>query len=98
MIVLSRQVGQSIVIGQPPNQRTVTVVELSGAKVRLAVNSPDGSDSPRRSLVEGGIDVIRLSPDITVNIVDIRGDKVRLGVEAPMNCSVHRVEIFEAIQ
>ncbi len=35
---------------------------------------------------------------VYVTIVDIRGDKVRLGVEAPTNVSVHRTEIFQAIQ
>lgn len=31
-------------------------------------------------------------------VVDIRGDQVRLGIEAPRELSVHRNEVYEAIQ
>jgi len=35
---------------------------------------------------------------IEITIVDIRGDKVRLGINAPREISVHRKEVYEAIQ
>jgi len=35
---------------------------------------------------------------VEVMIVDVRGDKVRLGIVAPKDLSVHRREVFEAIQ
>lgn len=35
---------------------------------------------------------------VEVMIVDVRGDKVRLGITAPRSTSVHRKEIYEAIQ
>jgi len=41
---------------------------------------------------------IVISDDITVMVVDIRGDKVRLGIEAPVTISVHRQEVYYAIQ
>lgn len=41
---------------------------------------------------------IIISDDITIVVVEIRGDKVRLGVEAPRETSVHRNEVYEAIQ
>jgi carbon storage regulator len=41
---------------------------------------------------------IIINDDITVVVVEIRGDKVRLGVEAPKEVSVHRREVFDAIQ
>ena len=35
---------------------------------------------------------------VTICVVEIRGDKVRLGIEAPREVSVHRNEVYEAIQ
>jgi len=39
-----------------------------------------------------------ISDDITIVIVEIKGDKVRLGIDAPKNISVHRKEVYDAIQ
>jgi carbon storage regulator len=41
---------------------------------------------------------IIINDDITVTVVEIRGDKVRLGIDAPKDVSVHRQEVWEAIQ
>ena len=41
---------------------------------------------------------IVINNDITVTVVEIRGDKVRLGIEAPKDITVHRREVYEAIQ
>ena len=41
---------------------------------------------------------IVIGDDIKVTIVDVRGDKVRLGIDAPREVSVHRIEVYEAIQ
>ncbi|MDO5581799.1 MAG: carbon storage regulator CsrA [Planctomycetia bacterium] len=41
---------------------------------------------------------IVIDDKITIIIVDVRGDKVRLGIDAPKDVTVHRQEIFEAIQ
>ena len=40
---------------------------------------------------------IVINDDITIVVIEIRGDKVRLGVEAPKEVSVHRREVFDAI-
>jgi carbon storage regulator len=41
---------------------------------------------------------IMIGDDVEVIIVDVRGDKVRLGITAPKTISVHRKEVYEAIQ
>ncbi len=41
---------------------------------------------------------IVIGDDIEITIVDVRGNKVRLGITAPKNISVHRREVYEAIQ
>ena len=35
---------------------------------------------------------------IEITVVEIRGDKVRLGVNAPREVTVHRQEVYDAIQ
>lgn len=43
-------------------------------------------------------EVIRINDDVTITVVEIRGDRVRLGIEAPSHVSVHRQEVYAAIQ
>lgn len=41
---------------------------------------------------------IIIADNIVITIVEVRGDKVRLGIDAPREISVHRSEVYEAIQ
>lgn len=41
---------------------------------------------------------IVIGDNVQITIVDIRGDKVRLGIVAPPEISVHRKEVYDAIQ
>ena len=41
---------------------------------------------------------IIIGDDVEITIVDVRGEKVRLGINAPRSISVHRKEVYEAIQ
>ena len=43
-------------------------------------------------------ETIMIGDLIEITVVDIRGDKVRLGINAPQDVSVHRKEVWEAIQ
>ncbi len=41
---------------------------------------------------------IVIGDNIEIIIVDVRGDKVRLGITAPKEITVHRREVYDAIQ
>ncbi len=41
---------------------------------------------------------IIIGDSITLMVIEIRGDKVRLGIDAPKDVTVHRQEVYEAIQ
>jgi carbon storage regulator len=43
-------------------------------------------------------ETIMIGDDVEITIVDVRGDTVRLGIQAPKSVSVHRKEIYDAIQ
>ncbi len=40
---------------------------------------------------------IMVGDDIVITVVDIRGDRVRLGINAPGGVTIHREEVFNAI-
>lgn len=41
---------------------------------------------------------IIIGDDIVITVVDIKGEQVKIGVAAPKNISIHRKEVYEAIQ
>ncbi len=41
---------------------------------------------------------IRIGDEIEVSVVEIKGDQVKLGIKAPPRITVHRQEVYEAIQ
>lgn len=41
---------------------------------------------------------IMVDDNIIITIIEVRGDKVRIGIEAPRDVSVHREEVYYAIQ
>ncbi len=41
---------------------------------------------------------ILIGDNVDIMVVDIQGDKVRLGIEAPRDVTVHREEVYIAIQ
>ncbi len=41
---------------------------------------------------------IMIGDSIVIKIVSIQGDKVRIGIEAPKDVSIHREEVYQAIQ
>ena len=43
-------------------------------------------------------EAIIIGDNIKVTIIEIREDRVKLGIDAPKDISVHRTEVYEAIQ
>jgi carbon storage regulator len=43
-------------------------------------------------------ETIMIGDSVEITVVDVRGDTVRLGITAPRTVSVHRKEIYDAIQ
>ncbi|MBN1256417.1 MAG: carbon storage regulator CsrA [Planctomycetes bacterium] len=43
-------------------------------------------------------ETIMIGDNVEITIVDIKGDTVRIGIDAPREVTVHRKEIYEAIQ
>jgi len=41
---------------------------------------------------------IMIGDDVEITIVDIKGEQVKIGVTAPKTVSIHRKEVYEAIQ
>lgn len=41
---------------------------------------------------------IIIGDEIEITVVDIRGEQIKIGVTAPRNVSIHRKEVYEAIQ
>jgi carbon storage regulator len=41
---------------------------------------------------------IMIGDNVEVKVLEVRGDKVRLGFKAPPEVSIHRQEIYDAIQ
>ena len=41
---------------------------------------------------------IHIGNDIEIKVIAVEGDQIKLGIVAPKNISVHRSEIYEAIQ
>jgi carbon storage regulator len=39
-----------------------------------------------------------INDEIILTVIEVRGDKVRLGIEHPTGVTVHRQEIYEALQ
>ena len=41
---------------------------------------------------------IIIGDDVIITVVDIKGEQVKIGVTAPKSVSIHRKEVYEAIQ
>lgn len=106
MLVLSRQAGQTVIIGE---DLFVTVDKILSQAGQLSVCAParvikgvSGTVLEKRANVAAILlardEHVDLGPEIRVTVVDIRGDKLRLGIDSPPELPVHRKEVYDAIR
>lgn len=98
MLVLSRCVGESVIIG---DELVIEVIAVTPMNATLRASRRIFSD---RITKEIEIKTLRpgeqtsLDIDTAVVLIDLKEDKARLGISAPRSASVHRLEVWEAIQ
>src|SRR5688572_15771644 len=100
MLILSREVNESIIIGR---DLAIQVVGLTEDKVKLrALRLLIGSGMTEELLVTelSRDEHIELGDGIRCDIVDIRAPihKVRLGISAPKEMSIHRTEVWRTVR
>ena len=97
MLILSRQVDESIVIGRDVLV-TPTDVDAGGARVIARGTMVGGPDDGGRfdavhELAAG--QSFHVGPMIVVTLVEVRGGFARLGVHAPKSMPVRRKEVAD---
>ena len=93
MLILTRKVGESLVIGEGLK---VELVEINMNSVRLAIHDNKGDCKPifvNRDVSQSLV----LFDDVVIHILEINGRQVRMGTDAPKSISVHREEIYKKI-
>lgn len=108
MLVLSRRVGEAIVIGMSDDGAKITVhtIDLAKKSVRLVIEAPPAWELPNDVVLERE-QSIELGPvgnrlgrvtNLEVAYFEFEGvKKTRLGIIAPRTVPVHRLEVYEAI-
>jgi sRNA-binding carbon storage regulator CsrA len=97
MLIFSRQVDESIVVGRDVVV-TPTDIDESGARViarGTMVGGPDdgGRFDAAHELSPGGS--FHVGPMIVITLVEVRGGFARLGVHAPKSMPVRRKEVAD---
>ena len=92
MVVISRQVGDTVMLG---DDLEVAVVSIELDAVTLCVRHSGGPELVHRITRDA---VIELPLCSSCTLVDIRSDKVRLGLTCPKELSIHRKEVYDAIR
>src|SRR3954453_15180726 len=97
---LPRRLGESIMIG---DDCLLTVVQLHpgrrAATILIGRPSPGDPDELETHTVELARDAThRISATVSVTLAAVSADKAMLAVDAPKDVSIHRLEVYEAIQ
>tara|TARA_R110002051_G_scaffold272298_2_gene332808 strand:+ start:2921 stop:3259 length:339 start_codon:yes stop_codon:yes gene_type:complete len=94
MLILTRRVGEALVIGEGLK---VELIEIKANSVRLAIHDNKGACKPifvNRDVSQ----TLILVDDVVIHILEINGRQVRMGTNAPKSISIHREEIYKKIQ
>ncbi|CAB4201977.1 Carbon storage regulator [uncultured Caudovirales phage] len=92
MLVLSRRIGESIIIGKSHTLRLTRIMRYTdGHRVCVIQHDGPGFTSCFGHLDKGS--QIRINDDISFTILKIAGDVVSIGISAPPHISIHRNEI-----
>lgn len=89
MLVLTRKLGESIIIG---DDIKVTVLNISDDQIYLDVNII------LESLTIHLQESISIKDDIKITVVKIDKTQVKLGIDAPKNVIINREEVYKKDQ
>jgi sRNA-binding carbon storage regulator CsrA len=97
MVVLSRAVGEAVVIGA---LKVVTLQELGRDFVKLYITELASDPPPPVSLTLRKNESVEVMPDVHVALIDLRisRPRARLGFVLPLDVPIHRKEVLDSIQ
>jgi len=98
MLVLSREPGNSIMVDGPEGGCLLTVLQVRDPAVSLLISHTPVAgklNSWTATLVRDA--TVKVGSTAEVTLVDVREEKARLGISAPKETSIHRLELWEAI-
>ncbi len=102
MLMLSRHVGESVLIG---HELVVTISAMDAAQVRFDVvgrrlGGPlDGEPFTQSiTLPNKAGELLELGESVRLEILNHTGEKLRVGVYHPRSLSVHRKEVWDAME
>lgn len=93
MLVLSREVGKSIVIRDQSTQRIVTVEQIAGYKVYLTIVNPNNDVVSTWVSIN---DIVKVG-SVEVKISEFCGNKVKLAFTGPNSTKIYREELQKKI-
>ena len=101
MLVLSREVGTSILVNTASEMAIVTILTLHpdrrSISIRIGRATPGNLGGLVPESVEVGADVpVDIGNDVQLSLVELRDNKARVGITAASSALVYRWEAYEA--
>lgn len=96
MLILSRKVGERILIGPPGLEQLSLTLISTEPRLHTATLQARGLQ-PQRLTVYTICDTMRIAHQISAVLVEVKGKTARIGINAPRHIPVHREEIAERI-